>query len=319
MRKEGSDLVERKRVLVHASPVEPLFVSSGVRSSAMQNSRLSIELCELVIDFIQEPGPWWDLTWWMLQNDPAILVKYTCICSAWLPRARRVLYHTIKFRKPSQVDLFIRSITENPSLANAVHDLIITPKGERTYIPFVHHTLVTRLRRLRTLMFYFDCGQKWVFPPRHHELVAMLPVTNLVIMYPSDDHRVWSGVFRLIYSLRNLQALHIYGPTSYGKPRFDTTRRPSWVCSKLRTLVLTGASQIDNLPKRAMGNVKQLALYNFDLAEFYTTASASSHHWRSCSCCVMPKSHPEKAALLFLHTSFLFSSICRRRTRSGPL
>ncbi|KAI0706026.1 hypothetical protein C8T65DRAFT_234472 [Cerioporus squamosus] len=101
----------------------------------MQNSRLPIELCELVIDLIPDPQPWWEFPRSWFGARPETLVKYTSVCSAWLPRARLVLYHSIRFRTPSQVDLFIRTITENPSLANMVRELVIKPKDGQTYIP----------------------------------------------------------------------------------------------------------------------------------------------------------------------------------------
>ncbi|RPD76877.1 hypothetical protein L226DRAFT_353270 [Lentinus tigrinus ALCF2SS1-7] len=92
----------------------------------MEHCPLPIELCELIIDFIAEPYPWWQIPYWRT-NPARYLVKYTCVCSAWLSRARLNLYRTITFHKTQHVELFIQSITANPALADMVCELVIKP------------------------------------------------------------------------------------------------------------------------------------------------------------------------------------------------
>ncbi len=205
----------------------------------MQNSRLPIELCELVIGFIQELEPWWEgYAWW--RDEPSELVRYTYICSAWLPRARVVLYRVVVLKEPSQVDLFIRTITEHPWFTDMVGELVIQPKDQGTYIPFVHHTLVRRLYRLKTLVYDFDYQSTWVYPPRHHLLVPRYPITELDIRNPPST--TWSEMFRLIWALPHLQRLSLamWGPqydTDSGTSNVNAILRP-WSCAQLRTLVI---------------------------------------------------------------------------------
>lgn len=212
-------------------------------SSSMQNCRVPLELCELIIHFIEDPASWWEGSGRRWRYEPRHLVKYTLICSAWLPQARHVLYYAVVLKRPAQVGLFSRSIAENSSLADMVHELVIKPEDDR-YIPFTHHTLVTRLHRLRTLVYVFGTAEKWVYPPRHHELVAKLPIRELSILCKVGTGTMWSEMLRLISSLRNLQILHINWSGHDGAIPYPQTaqtnaiRWPPWACTGLRTLVL---------------------------------------------------------------------------------
>ncbi|RPD76875.1 hypothetical protein L226DRAFT_353272 [Lentinus tigrinus ALCF2SS1-7] len=210
----------------------------------MQNPHLPIELCELVIDFTLDLGTWWEYRHPGRNTD---FVKYTSICSALLPCGRRVLYHTATFGDPSQVHLFTRSIVENPSLADMVRELVLWPTVEGTYIPFVHATLVKRLRHLKGLVYNLGRTEAHaVYPPLHHLLVASIPITELVIRLPDGvpSRKTWFEAFRLIWSLRHLRSLHLTGQehpnvSHLDVQRLNAIRRP-WACSELKTLALQG-------------------------------------------------------------------------------
>ena len=216
-------------------------------SIAMQDSRFPVELCELVIDFVpcQWSYRWYEGHWWW-SSKPWELVRLMSICSAWLPRARIVLYDTVVFKRPSQVDLFLRSITETPHLADMVHRLVISPDDDLkdNYIPFVHYTLTSRLQYLESLAYIgMDFRNH---PSHHHVLVSQLPIRTLIV---NSVHNVMSVVelFRIVWSLRHLQTLDIH--MGWIKRRDVDMRhlnalRRSWACSKLRTLRLNVSPQL---------------------------------------------------------------------------
>ena len=207
----------------------------------MQDSRLPIELCDMIIDLIPESVPWWE-TYRYWNTKPRDLLKYTCICYAWLPRARRILYHNVVFTRAAQVSLFVRSISEIPLLADMVYGLVIEPKQRETYIPLVDPTLIRSLPRLKGLYLDFGDEETWVYPPRYYSLVAKFPITELAIRYPTGKS-MWIERFMLIWSLRHLRVLCLdmeLFPDFIDADMLrlnSRVRRPT-ACAELTTLVL---------------------------------------------------------------------------------
>ncbi|RPD76866.1 hypothetical protein L226DRAFT_569108 [Lentinus tigrinus ALCF2SS1-7] len=238
----------------------------------MQNARLPLELCELIIDSSVEPSrPWWD------GRDPSPadvshLRSYTSICTAWLKRARSTLYHTVVLTSTSQIDLFVRSTTENPLLADLVRGIVVLSRGSYpnsgTYIPLAREALVRSFRHLSTLVFSFEGQARWSYPPRYEMLLANFPITELVLLYAdatSNCRTLWFETFRLVWSLRHLQTLHLdMGRSSSGLTDSDVQRlkamqRP-WACAELKTLILGGDCWAF-LPEGAFGkSVTRLSL-----------------------------------------------------------
>ena len=88
------------------------------QASTMQHARIPIEICERLIDTLNElrgPG----------QRPVSTLQACTLTCSAWLPRSRLNLYHTVVFSDPVQIDLFIRTLQVLPWLGEHVRVLRI--------------------------------------------------------------------------------------------------------------------------------------------------------------------------------------------------
>ena len=179
----------------------------------MSNVRLPLELCELIIDFIREPRLWPKRSF----NDaPSQALSHflacAVVCSAWLPRARRHLYYRIAFTRQPQVELLIRSIKENPPLADIVREVVLSP---REYIPFVHATLIRRLRHLHTLVYELPTlgtnSGEWPYPPSYHLLITQFPLTELAVRYSFGPlaKKAWFEMFRLIWSLRSLESLYL--------------------------------------------------------------------------------------------------------------
>ena len=218
--------------------------------ASLQHGHLPLEVCELVMDCMLAQcinDSWWMKSYLPLEfiaQGHRQLIRLTCICSAWLPRARIVLYHAVPLRTPAHVDLFIRSITQNSSLAQMVRVLAVVPNSDSIYIPFVHHALVGRLRRVTTFVLCLRSQTKWELPPRHHSLVAMYPIRELAISYPGSARMVLNA-FRLIWSLPQLQKLRLETGTfneevvvePLDARRLEAIRRP-WSCAELRTLTL---------------------------------------------------------------------------------
>ncbi|RDX46038.1 hypothetical protein OH76DRAFT_1485821 [Lentinus brumalis] len=217
----------------------------------MKPARIPLELCELIIDSIRESPPWpRRLVGSVHDAQGELLLSFRAcaiVCSAWLPRARYNLYYRISFRLPSQVELLIRSLDENPSLAAMVRELVLSPG---VYIPFAHATLVRRLRHLRTLVYELPASNtasgNWPYPPHYHRLVAQFPLTVLAIRYSYGPlaTTAWFEMFRLIWTLRNLESLHlelyhIPDLTDLEVQRLAATRRPG-ACAQLKTLVIDG-------------------------------------------------------------------------------
>lgn len=213
----------------------------------MQNSRLPIEVCEVVIDSIRETRPWWDRrpNRWHCWDFCACAL----VCSGWLTRARIQMFHTVAFTSRSQLELFIHVIIQNPFYASLVRELVLLPLTDEEYIPFGHAALVSRLHRLRSIVYTYveNVSVKtiaWPYPSRYLLLAGQYSLTDLSINFPfgSLPPAVWVEFIRLIWSLRGLQSLHLQLEaiphlTPQELFRLETNRRP-WTCGQLRTFVI---------------------------------------------------------------------------------
>ncbi|RDX46047.1 hypothetical protein OH76DRAFT_907690 [Lentinus brumalis] len=148
-----------------------------------------------------------------------------------------------------------------------VRELVIKPKADGTYIPFVHARLLKPLRYLRLLAYDLSNSEQWIYPPRYHSLVAR-DITQLAIHYPairSPTTAMWLETFRLVWSLPKLSVLFLdltrYPDiTESGMRHLRAIRRPG-ACAELKTLVLKGEFCCNLLPECAFGtSVKQLSL-----------------------------------------------------------
>ena len=209
----------------------------------MQNCRLPIELCELAIDLIQDTRICWDRRpdRWHWHFRACALV-----CSAWLPRARLHVFRTVAFAQSPQVDRFVQVITENPSYADLVQELVLLPATDKEYIPFVHATLVSRLRHLRSIVYtYVELITlntfSWPYPSRYFMLAGQYSLTELTVRFPfgSLPPAVWIEFLLLIWSLRGIQSLQLQletipNFTSQQRSRLAASRR-QWACGQLKT------------------------------------------------------------------------------------
>ena len=215
----------------------------------MEHSRLPIELCERVIDCVRKPHPWWDRgqlvlkisTYWDDQDSLPDLLACAWTCSAWYPRARLNIYHTVTFNHLRQIELFVRSLRENPLLADRVHELIINFLGE--YIPFAQGMLFSALRNVHTVVLPLLDVHNWVYPPHHHVLVTQFNLTELILTINASRTSSLVYAFRIVWSLRRLRSLFVM--FSGGAPvvtdslvRNLHSLRRQWSCEKLTTLTI---------------------------------------------------------------------------------
>ncbi|KAI0712706.1 hypothetical protein C8T65DRAFT_739282 [Cerioporus squamosus] len=116
----------------------------------MDNSLLPIQVCENIIDSCD-----WSFV------DYATLRYCGLTCTAWLPRSRLNLYHSVKLIGPYKLDLFLRTLKAHPYLFNFVRELEIGSSAERPYVPFAQPStrdlvqLVWAFKDLRSLV--VDC------------------------------------------------------------------------------------------------------------------------------------------------------------------
>ncbi|RDX50016.1 hypothetical protein OH76DRAFT_476588 [Lentinus brumalis] len=224
--------------------------------SCMQHSRLPLELCEQVIDCIWKTHPWWDrhqlvhrIPIYVGASEDPLRDLRACgwTCSAWYPRARFHIYHTVTFNHDHQVELFMRSVFETPHLADLVHELIVYMPQD-TNIPFARGVLSTKLLRLRTVVFPLSSVHRvWLYPPHHHNLVTQFPLTDLVFDLSPYNNSMLVYALRIIWSLRDLRSLTMMliggAPVGQGNDslvsRIRSLRR-SWSCAKLKVLTLQG-------------------------------------------------------------------------------
>ncbi|KAI0717215.1 hypothetical protein C8T65DRAFT_606163, partial [Cerioporus squamosus] len=249
----------------------------------MEHSRLPIELCEQVIDCVKGMQPWWDRHQLAMVYRTSIHASQTPLlddllacartCHAWYPCARVQLYHTVAFKFQHQVDLFIRSIHENPPLADLVRELIVHLTGER-YIPSAQGTLFKTLGHLRTVAFSssgYSYGV-WLYPPHHHTLVTQFPLTDLIFGLNTSNKSMLFCAFRVVWSLRELRSLTVVfsGGFQLSAAASDIlvrvrSLRRSWSCAKLRVLTIRGELlrvTMSILPSCPFGTaVEQLALH----------------------------------------------------------
>lgn len=200
----------------------------------MDDSRLPLEICELILDacgcefYIR------------LRYDTLRACALTC--KPWHPRSRYNLLHRVSFRRPQQVDRFLSTITANPALADLVQELHVTPADahHHGFFPIANPQLVTKLRRVRQLALrQFDWD---TFPPIYHVFVGKyntvrsLEISNIVFHSPRDLVQL----VRFLPALNQLSCGIVQFQVSYSSQAcIDLcAARPGSTCDELYALTL---------------------------------------------------------------------------------
>ncbi|KAI0329492.1 hypothetical protein GY45DRAFT_864100 [Cubamyces sp. BRFM 1775] len=116
----------------HASQLSPSASRNAVLPSSnqlpithgMENSKLPIDICELVIDSMA-------LDWNPYSDPPCFLLACALTCKAWTPRSLYALYSTV-YLDAKSVAKFIECLVEFPARAAWVRELYL---DDDDYIP----------------------------------------------------------------------------------------------------------------------------------------------------------------------------------------
>ena len=205
-----------------ASPAPPLppppvlqatQVPSGIFNllSGMLHTTLPLECWELVIDSCNIDDPW------PLEGRRVTYSTFrSCAltCRALHPRSRHNLLRSVELNTEAQVDLLIRTLTQQPFLADLITEvfhrpLVICSERPSKYVPLARSPLPSLLRNCRSLAFPLSSS---LHPINYiHALASFSHITRLAIFVSGHSistllHVVWS--YPEIYQVSLVNAIH---------------------------------------------------------------------------------------------------------------
>ncbi|KAI0748893.1 hypothetical protein C8Q74DRAFT_377631 [Fomes fomentarius] len=166
----------------------------------MDKCHLPIELCERIIDACYYDGELRSVSYphWC---------KTACVCRAWIDRSRFNLLYKVELRKESHVNLLLRTLKAQPSLARFVSILAVS-EGVSEYVPFARKPLPELLKNCTTLILTDVLWE--LYPPRAAAVTLLqysrLPITKLEI---TISRGLFYDITRFIWSLSSLQKLSL--------------------------------------------------------------------------------------------------------------
>lgn len=192
-----------------------------ILATAMENSRLPIEICERIID---QCGYRW------------ILYETSLVCTAWRLRSQYNLFYKIRISSASRFNLLLRTLITRPQLSDSIVKVHIDAYNSE-YIPFCDTLFIPLLKKCRTLVFFLNSR---LFPPKYFDTVFSkldgLCVTNLTLTMSGCS---LMSCFQFIWSLPALETLYLLLEDFRGSAR-SIRRKHSKLptCSSLRSLKL---------------------------------------------------------------------------------
>ena len=234
-----------------ASPAPPLppppilqatQVPSGIFNllSGMLHTTLPLECWELVIDSCNIDDPW------PLEGRRVTYSTFrSCAltCRALHPRSRHNLLRSVELNTEAQVDLLIRTLTQQPFLADLVTEVFHRPPSRwsmkpNEYVPLARSPLPSLLRHCQSLV--FPLSSSLHHTSYIHALGSFSHITRLAIFISGYSigallHVVWS--YPEIYQLTLDWSFDPPPSTiseAYGR-RLSEMRPPS-ACRNLETL-----------------------------------------------------------------------------------
>ncbi len=167
-------------------------------------------------------------------------------CKDWHPRSRYNLLHEVELWSGVQVDLFLRTITDEPSLADLVFKITVSPRKAKDHVPFTRFPIPRLLSRCQELRFDLDAQR---FPPLYvHSIAHFSQITDLVVTIKGHSTRTF---LQLVWSLPKLRAVTVRGiETRCGVPASDfysqrlrEMRKPS-ACRELKHVEFSHVSAV---------------------------------------------------------------------------
>ena len=187
---------------------------------AAQNSRLPIEVCERVIDWVAA-APKFDYFYRFYADRSALHTLRACslVCTAWTPRTRLHLFRTLCVRSssnsPGNIDDFAALLRRNPSLPALVTTVVAKPRLDR---PSGLHTVALALPRLLPRLAHLRLSVGLFHPPpavfaalRGFACVTRLSL-HAVMFYSVHDLR------RTVAAFRALAVLDLWCIEWHGEP-----------------------------------------------------------------------------------------------------
>ncbi|KAI0672440.1 hypothetical protein C8Q78DRAFT_751326 [Trametes maxima] len=171
----------------------------------MENSRIPIEICERIIDFLEDVL--------VLGDDPAKIARtWALTCSNWLPRSCYHIYDTVRLTTREQCVCFLKMVAKYPERAGWVRTLCIDSKE---YVPFFKLLAPQFFMNCSRLDLIVDWGQ---YPPYYVDnvLVPLLKgcanITSIHMDTGAPLHTItFSEFLHIIRSMPWLQRLKVTG------------------------------------------------------------------------------------------------------------
>lgn len=185
----------------------------------MNNSYLPIDVCEHIIDEVGRQESWIILRVGLGARVPVkglhlstrhlmTWCSTSLVCSSWRPRSQLNLLSNVRLETESQLDLLLRTLTENPALSSFIVNIEV--HDNTSYIPF-HRLALLGLRSEGIALRLGQIAWKY-YPPRYLDTaLARLHghITSLECAVDLIDISL-ATFFRFIWALPRLRHLHLH-------------------------------------------------------------------------------------------------------------
>lgn len=94
----------------------------------MQSSKLPIEVCERIIDFLCYLPPYIQVqNLSQLSEATRTICSCALVCRSWVPRSQHHLFHRVELRNSHNAHVFLDIITRSPGIRRGIQFLKIWP------------------------------------------------------------------------------------------------------------------------------------------------------------------------------------------------
>ncbi|KAI0718178.1 hypothetical protein C8T65DRAFT_94918 [Cerioporus squamosus] len=218
------------------------------QQDAIPSQRLPLELQFLILDVISR----YSQSWLIMRGS---LRSCALTCQAWLPQARRHLYHAVYLDDPWQTPLFARTLTVSPSIGPLIKHLhlpyfsyiVVDEYGSQQrpfpgYVPFTP-VAVSNVSSLRSVT--IKVPRKDYDPSFWLQLIGSFSVLrNLESLSIHNAMCPFPGILHLIWSFPALRSVELDNCGCYNMgPPADVNACPNR-CRDLRDLKIRRAIRV---------------------------------------------------------------------------